>query len=99
MKSETFYNFLQKSFTIVESIVLDIFKTWLNTQIGQGFLKRYVNWLVDHGYEETLQPVFETLLVRAGYKKDVRDGKIFIERLKEADNAEDYDSTVDDILN
>lgn len=100
--SESFYKFLQKIYGIFETAFLAAIKVYLNTQLGQGSLKKIVNWLADNLYEQTMKPILEILLVRVGYKYDVREGQVFIERLKKAEeegNAEDYNSTVDDILN
>jgi hypothetical protein len=99
--SEEFYKLLQKILLVFEKVFLTVVKSYLNTVVGQGFLKKVVNWMADKLYEETFKPVLEIMLVRAGYKYDVRDGEIFIERLKKAEesgNASDYDSTIDDIL-
>jgi hypothetical protein len=98
--SESFYKFLQKLLSVFELILLGAVKAYLNTQVGQSTLRKAVNWLVDNTYEQTFQPLLETLLVRISYKHDVKDGKIFIKRLKEAEeqgNEDDWDSTVDDI--
>lgn len=100
--SEAFYKFLQKILAGVNIAVLGAIKAYLNTQVGQGSLKKIVNWLAENAYEQTVGPILEVLIVRVGYTYDVRQGQIFIERLKQAEesgNASDYDSTVDDILN
>lgn len=100
--SEEFYKFLQKILGVFEGLFLAALKAYLNTQVGQGFLKKVVGWLVDKLYDQTIHPILEVLLVRVGYRYDVQEGKILIKRLKQAEesgNDSEYDSTVDDILN
>jgi hypothetical protein len=100
--SDEYYKFLQKILSVFSFVFLGVLKSFLNTQIGQGFLKKVVNWLADTLYDEAVKPALEVLLVRVGYKYDVKEGKVLIERLKQAEesgNATDWDSTVDDINN
>lgn len=99
--SDRFYSILKKVLSIFETILLAVTKAWLNTQIGQGFLRKVVGWMVDKLYDESLKPFLDVLLVRIGYRYDVKEGQILIQRLrdaKESGNVEDYNSTVDDIL-
>lgn len=100
--SDKFYKFLQKILNVFNLVAKSFAKTYLNTVVGQGTLKKVVNWLVDNAYDQSVKPMLEILLVRVGYAYDVREGKIFIERLKEAresGNAQDWNTTVDDINN
>lgn len=100
LNSEKFYALLQKIGSVFEDLFLVALKAYLNTTIGQGSLKKLINWLADKMYDETAKPILEVLLVRLGYMYDVKDGKVLIERLKKAEetgNASDWDSTVDDI--
>lgn len=100
--SESFYKFLQKILSVFETLFLGALKAYINTQIGQGYLKKSVNWLIENGYQQTLQPIIEVYLIHLGYKHDVKDGKVFVERLKAAEesgNADDWNRTIDDINN
>jgi hypothetical protein len=100
--SEQFYKILQAILGWFNQLLLAVIKAYLNTQFGQGSLKKFINWLADNMYDETVKPILETLLVHVGYMYDVKEGKVLIERLKkaeEAHNEADYNSTVDDILN
>jgi ribosome-binding factor A len=98
--SETFYKFLQKLLSVFDVLFLGMVKGYLNTQVGQGFLKKIVNWLAENVYDQTIHVVLEVFIIKAGYKYDVREGKVFIERLKDAQesgNVEDWNDAVDDI--
>lgn len=100
--SDQFYKFLQKILAVFEVLFLAAVKAYLNTAVGQGTLKKSVNWLADKLYDQTVDPILEVLLVKVGYRYDVKEGQVLIERLKKAEesgNASDYDRTVDDILN
>lgn len=99
--SEQFYKILQSTLGWFNELALAVIKAYLNTQFGQGTLKKFINWIADHLYDETAKPILETLLVRVGYMYDVKEGQILIERLKkaeEAHNETDYNTTVDDVL-
>lgn len=100
--SDQFYKFLQNGLSIGEDIGLKVLKAYLNTQIGQGFLKKIVNWVVDEVYAADVKPLLDVLLVRIGYGYDVHEGKVLIKRLKEAresGDVQDWNSTIDDINN
>lgn len=99
--SDKFYKLLQKFLSVFEALFLAVVKAYLNTQIGQGFLKKVVGYMVDKLYAETVDPLLEVLLVKIGYRHDVREGQVFVERLKKAQesgNATDYNSATDDIF-
>lgn len=101
MKSNRFYNILIKFISIFENILLAIIKAYLNTLVGQGFYLKVVNYAVDKLWDEVVNPFMKIAAVRAGYSYDVKQGKILIEKLKLAEDANDqatYDSTIDDIL-
>lgn len=101
MKSDKFYNILTKIWEAVEKFLAVFLKSYLNTLVGQGSLKKVINFAVDNLFEEVVNPFMEVALVRAGYKYDVKNGKILIEKLNKAEEENDattYDSTVDDIL-
>lgn len=98
MKSDTFYKIINAVGALVEGIILHFLKAYLNTVAGQGFFSRIINKLVDEGYEHLLDPFVERAIVKAGYLYDKSTGKVLIKKLEEATNAEDYNSTADDIL-
>lgn len=101
MESNRFYNLLLKIFSVFEHVFLTLLKAYLNTVVGQNFFKKAVNYAVDKAWDEVVEPFMKVALVRAGYSYDVKQGKVLIEKLKQAEEANDqdtYDSTVDDIL-
>jgi hypothetical protein len=100
-KSEQRYKVLQKIGKVVEDLSLIALKAYLNTQIGQGMLRKFVNWIAEKLFNEAAKPILEVLLIKVGYVLDVKEGQVLIERLKKAEesgNETDYNSTVDDIL-
>lgn len=99
--SNRLYSFLLKLLSIVESVTLPLIKTFLNTTVGQGFLSKVFGWIVDKAWDEVAEPFFKIIIVRVGYAYDVKQGKILITKLSEAEANNDqdtYDSTVDDIF-
>lgn len=101
MNSDRFYSVLTKIWVSVEKFLAVFLKTYLNTLVGQGSLKKVINFAVDNLFEEVVNPFMEVALARAGYKYDFKNGKVLIEKLnkaKEENNEADYNSAVDDIL-
>lgn len=97
-----FYKVMRKIWEVTEGILVNSTKAYLNTVVGQGMLKKLIGYTVDKFFDELIDPIMQVALVKMGYKYDVKDGQRMIEKLnvaKEEGNAQDYNSTVDDILN
>lgn len=101
LSSDKFYNLLTKIWAFVEKFLAAFLKSYLNSVVGQGTLKKIIDFTVDNLMEEVVNPFMEVVLVRAGYSYDVKNGKVLIEKLHKAEednDEESYNSTVDDIL-
>lgn len=77
-------------------------KAFLKTGAGAGFKAWLVKFVVTEFAEEVAEPIVKAFFTAIGYHfhRDV-EGNILIKRLKEAredSNANDYNSTVDDIF-
>lgn len=100
MKEST-YKIVKKILEFFEGIAAQFLKAWLNTTVGQGFLKKFIDFAVDNLMDEFVDPIMKTVLVKIGYRMDVKDGQRLIVKLNEAresKNESDYNRTVDDIL-
>lgn len=99
--SDQFYKLLSKITGFLSQFAEAFIKSYLNTQIGQGVLKRVIDFTVEKLFDEVVDPVLKVALVKIGYRYDVHQGKRLIEKLHRAEeegNAEDYDNTTDVIL-
>jgi uncharacterized membrane protein YGL010W len=95
------YNFFKKVIALLENVSAQFLKAWLNTVVGQSFLKKFIDFAVDNLMDELIDPILKTVLVKIGYRTDVKDGQRLIVKLNEARESGDesnYNTTVDDIL-
>lgn len=81
-----------------DMVIKKALKALLGTAAGVGFQAWIVKYVVTEFFEEIAQPIARAAVIEVGYRYDIHEGKVFIKRLKEAGNVEDYNSTVDDIL-
>jgi hypothetical protein len=64
-------------------------------------LKNFFDWIIPKLSDLTLKPLLDAAAVEIGYLFDVKDGRLMVEKLKEAreaGNADNYDRAADDIL-
>lgn len=101
MKSDQFYSWMKQLGALLEQGLISITKAYLNTSLGQGTLAKLIGWLVPKLEEVTLKPLIQAAMVEAGYKFDVHQGRVLVEKIKEAREGGDeagYDHSTDVIL-
>jgi hypothetical protein len=83
--------------TFVKTILLKMF----GSAISGGYKAWIAKLIVEYAYEELAEPIVKLVFRRAGYLYNKVEGKIIIEKIKEArdeNNSEKYNSAVDVIF-
>lgn len=73
-------------------------KKFLGTAVGGGFKVWLVKLIVNEFLDEIGEPLGRAFLNRIGYTYHKIEGKHLVKKLEGAQNENDLDSTIDDIL-
>lgn len=80
--------------TFVKTILLKFFGSWIS-----GTYKAWIaKIIVEYAYTELAEPIVKLVFRKAGYLYSKVEGKIIIEKIKEArdeNNPDKYDAAVD----
>jgi hypothetical protein len=73
-------------------------KALLNTGAGIGIKAWVIKFVVTELYEEIGEPVAKAAMLQVGYLYDRHEGRVIVQKLKEAEDGQTYDDAVDDIF-
>ena len=101
MNSETFYKLLKASSNFLLTVLEKLLKAYLNTTLGQGSLKWFINFIVKRLRKEVAEPIMAVSLIKINYYYDTKDADNKVKRLikaHESENEDLYYTTLNDIL-
>jgi hypothetical protein len=73
-------------------------KLFLNSGAGLGFKAWVIKFVATELYEEIGEPVAKAAMLQVGYLYDRHEGRVIVQKFKEAENGQAYDDAVDDIF-
>ena len=92
---KTAMNPSNRFFAVFKPLFVSFLKTLLKVT---GFKAWLVGVLAEEFFDEVAVPLIKAGMVEVGYQYDRIDGKGMLKKLKDADNDQEYDDAVDDIL-
>ena len=72
---------------LFKSVIPSGFKLWLVKYVVKEIL-----------FDKAITPAVKRIFLEIGYSFDVLEGHILIKRLNNAENQQEYDNTIDDII-
>lgn len=84
---------------IKDALVKKALKAFLGTAAGVGFKAWLVTFVIEEIYEEAAEPVLKRAGRRAIFEFDEAKGRYEFKKFENAKSADDFDSSIGDILN
>ena len=101
MKSNTFYNLVQRVTEFIKDKIFEALVVYLKSQVGGWLLGKLIDHAVDQVDKKLADPVLDVLVVKIGHKYDVARARKVIaimERANETNDERSYRSATDDLI-
>lgn len=100
MNNESTYKFTKKFLEIFEQILSVFLQQFIGTYSGKVFLKWLTDYLIKNFFDTIVTPLARVWAIKAGYKVHIQENKIKIEKLTQAEEADEqtYYDTLNDVL-